>query len=143
MAASTPRSLLANAATRPAYGHRWARWAIASITRCARVSLPRSNVNCSTAPASKPRPRRVAVFDFIEGLCDVHCENVGKLTGSSGGGSPYRGLRIMPRVTRLAPSSGVRGLARYPGTKLDSRTDKQEYEHRLRGPRNERWEVKG
>jgi transposase InsO family protein len=86
---------------------------------------------------------RMAVFDFIEGLCDMDGENVAKLTGSSGGGSPYRGLRIMPRVTRWAPSSGVRGLARYPGTKLDSRTDKQEYEHRLRGPRNERWEVKG
>jgi hypothetical protein len=85
----------------------------------------------------------MAVFEFIEGLCDVHGENVAKLTGSSGGGSPYRGLRIMPRVTRLAPSSGVRGLARYPGTKLDSRTDKQEYEHRLRGLRNERWEGKG
>ena len=86
---------------------------------------------------------RLAVFEFIEGLCDVHGENVAKLSGSSGGGSPYRGLRIMPRVTRWAPSSGVRGLARYPGTKLDSRTDKQEYEHRLRGLRNERWEGKG
>src|ERR1700737_2547478 len=49
---------------------------------------------------------RMAVFEFIEGLCDVHGENVAKLTGSSGGGSPY------------------------PGTKLDSRTDKQE----LRAP---------
>ena len=37
---------------------RWARSAIASITRCARVSSPRSNVNCSTAAASKLRSKR-------------------------------------------------------------------------------------
>jgi Integrase core domain len=43
---------------------------------------------------------RMAVFDFIEGLCEMHGENVAKLMGSSGGGSPHRGLRVMPRVTR-------------------------------------------
>jgi len=58
---------------------------------------------------------RMAIFEFIEGLCEVHGENVAKLIDSSGGGSPYRGLRMMPRVTRWAPSSGVRRLARYPG----------------------------
>jgi hypothetical protein len=81
---------------------------------------------------------RIAIFEFIEGLCEVHGENVTKLIDSSGGGSPYRGLRMMPRVTRWAPSSGVRRLARYPGPRLGSRTDKQEYEHRLRGLRNKR-----
>jgi hypothetical protein len=81
---------------------------------------------------------RMAIFEFIEGLCEVHGENVAKLIDSSGGGSPYRGLRMMPRVTRWAPSSGVRRLARYPGPRLGSRTDKQEYEHRLRGLRNKR-----
>ena len=81
---------------------------------------------------------RMATFDFIEGLCEVHGENVAKLIDSSGGGSPYRGLRMMPRVTRWAPSSGVRRLARYPGPRLGSRTDKHEYEHRLRGLRNKR-----
>jgi len=37
---------------------RWARWATVSTTRCARVSLPRSNASCSSAGASRPRPRR-------------------------------------------------------------------------------------
>src|SRR6202030_3073571 len=46
-----------SAAARPVCGPRWARSAIASITRCARVSSPRSNVNCSTAAASKPKTR--------------------------------------------------------------------------------------
>jgi hypothetical protein len=81
---------------------------------------------------------RIAIFEFIEGLCEVHGENVAKLIDSSGGGSPYRGLRMMPRVTRWAPSSGVRRLARYPGPRLGSRTNKQEFEHRLRGLRNKR-----
>jgi len=81
---------------------------------------------------------RIAVFDFIDGLCKVHGENVAKLIDSSGGGSPYRGLRMMPRVTRWAPSSGVRRLARYPGPRFGPRTDKHEYEHRPRGLRNKR-----
>ena len=86
------------------------------------------------------RVNRKAVYRLLmlKGLCEVHGENVAKLIDSSGGGSPYRGLRMMPRVTRWAPSSGVRRLARYPGPRLGSRTDKQEFEHRLRGLRNKR-----
>src|SRR5713226_7258420 len=72
MAASTPRSLLENAATRPAYGRRWARWATDSTTPYAKAFSPPWNANCSTAPASKPRPRRMAVFDFIEGWYNPH-----------------------------------------------------------------------
>jgi putative transposase len=58
---------------------------------------------------------RMAIFEFIEGLCEVDDADVVRLIAISGGGSPYRRLRMMPRDTRWAPSSGVRRLVRYPG----------------------------
>jgi hypothetical protein len=56
------------------------------------------------------RVNRKAVYRLrlLKGLCEVHGEKALTLPRSSGGGSPSQGLRIMPRITRLAPSSGVR-----------------------------------
>jgi transposase InsO family protein len=47
--ANTPRLHLDGAAATPAYDPRWAPWATALITPCAKVSSPRLNASCSPA----------------------------------------------------------------------------------------------
>jgi putative transposase len=54
------RSPSINVVNRPACGPQGVPSAIASITRCARVSWPRSNANCSTAAASNPKAQHAS-----------------------------------------------------------------------------------
>jgi putative transposase len=72
-APSTPRSSSARVAAKPECVRRWARSAIASTTRCAKASLPRSNASCSPRRRFKtPAEARMAVFEFIEGWYNPH-----------------------------------------------------------------------
>jgi putative transposase len=66
--ASTLRSPSASAAARPACDPRWALSAIASITRCARVSF--ATLECELLDRRRFKTQieaRMAVFEFIEG----------------------------------------------------------------------------
>ena len=58
---------------------------------------------------------RMAVFEFIEGLCEVHGENVAKLIGSSGGGSPPLRARLSV-ANQLREESPAQDFYRKPNT---------------------------